>query len=50
MNFWEVIIEAMNDVKFGFIIAMFVGYGMFRLSKGSKSEDRSRDNDSVVSK
>ncbi|XP_043288639.1 peptidyl-tRNA hydrolase 2, mitochondrial-like [Venturia canescens] len=43
MSFWDEFTEAVNDVKLGFIIAMVLGYGFYRLSKRNKPEENPRD-------
>lgn len=41
--------EAMTDFKFVFVMAMFAGYAMFRLTKRGKPQDDTRDDVSIVS-
>ncbi|XP_034946084.1 peptidyl-tRNA hydrolase 2, mitochondrial-like [Chelonus insularis] len=33
MSLWEIFLNAINDVKLGFLISMVVGYSFYRLSK-----------------
>lgn len=43
MSVWNEFTEAVNDVKLGFIIAMVLGYGFYRLLKRNKPKDTTPD-------